>query len=208
MVEVQPCELFYTMEKLSLPPDKTDMEKVEGVGVNEVSLYKVAKEENKVISDWLRATDEENFSELNSDLRDCEDSDSGIGSNSSGYESSDFGEEISALEVINIGIQVNRMINTEVDKSLQLHQEVLVNNEKLREALKDLVERHKKVKMKYSAVVEELKMAEETVRDVTSIEFDLRKILKSREKEIELVEEEFGRFKKIRFEEEEKSGRK
>ena len=48
--------------------------------------------ENEVISDWLKATDEENFSERNSVL-DTEELDSGFSSISSGYESSDSGEE-------------------------------------------------------------------------------------------------------------------
>ena len=48
---------------------------------------------NEAISDWFKATDEENFSEMNSTLDSCEEIDSGISSMSSGYESSDSGEE-------------------------------------------------------------------------------------------------------------------
>ena len=125
---------------------------------------------------------------------------------SSEYDSSDSGEERSELVVRrDIGIQVNEFVNREVEKSLGLDEEVLVINEKLRGALKEEIERHKKVKMKYKAVEQELRTAEETVRDVTSIEFDLRQLLKSKEEEIELLKEKLGKFKKTRWEDEIKS---
>ena len=102
----------YKMAEDSLPPNKICSENIDGVNVNEASLYKVENEkrsnqgrilksynvktitkvENEAISDWLKATDEENFSERNSVL-DSEELDSGISSMSSGYESSDSGEE-------------------------------------------------------------------------------------------------------------------
>ena len=59
------------------------------------------------------------------------------------------------------------------------------------------------MKMKYKAVEQELRTAEETVRDVTSIEFDLRQLLRSKEEEIELLKEKLGKFKRS-YEEKEK----
>ena len=195
------------------------------MNVNETGLYGVVKEdtskkgqilnsykvktltkvENGEIYDGLKARDEENFSELNSTLEACEEIDSSVSSKFSGYKSSGPGGERRDLVVRDIGIQVGEMENREGDKSLKLDQEVLVNNEKLRTALKEEIERHKKVKMKYKAVEEELRIAEETVRDVTSIEIDLRELLRSREEENELLKDKLGRIKKIRFEEENES---
>ena len=84
--------------------------------------------ENEVISDWLKATDEENFSERNSVL-DNEELDSGFSSMSSGYESSDSGEE--RLELVvkkDRGIQVWDILDEGVDKILEADEIVLESN--------------------------------------------------------------------------------
>ena len=105
--------------------------------------------------------------------------------------------------VKDIEIQACEMGVREEDKTLKLDQEVWVDNEKLRTALKEELERYKKIKMRCKAVEEELRIAEETVRDVTSIEIDLRELLRSREEENKLLKDKLGRSKKIRFEEDE-----
>ena len=93
--------------------------------------------ENEAISDWLKATDEENFSEGNSVL-DSEELDSGISSMSSGYEFSDSGKEGRELVVKkDKGVQVCEIFNREVNKILETDETVLENNEKLRTALRE-----------------------------------------------------------------------
>ena len=114
------------MARDSLPPDKICRENIKGMNVNETGLYGVVNEETsekgqilnsynvktltKVeygeIYDWLKATDEENFSELNSTLEACEEIDSSVSSEFSGYESSEPGGKRSDLVVRDIGIQV------------------------------------------------------------------------------------------------------
>ena len=93
--------------------DKSIESNEKEINVNETSLYGVVKEdtskkgqilnsykvktltkvENGEIYDWLKATDEENFSELNSTLEACEEINSSISSKFSGFESKDPGEE-------------------------------------------------------------------------------------------------------------------
>ena len=140
--------------------------------------------ENEAISDWLKATDEENFSERNSVL-DSEELDSGISSMSSGYESSDSGEERRELVVKkDKGIQVCEILKKEVDETLEADEKVLESNEELRTALREQMARNKKVKMKYNAAEKELRTAEVTVKNITSIECDLRELLKHKEEQL------------------------
>ena len=210
---------YENIEKEVLPPEKKYGEVIDWFDESKSGLYKVENEnssnqgqiqnsynvktltniENEVkILDWLRATDEQNFCEMNSTLDTWEEIDSGIGLMSSEHETSVSGEEKIDLVVRDIGIQVCDIVSIEVDESLKLDKEVLENNEKLRAALKGEIERHKKVKMKYKAVEKELKIAEETVRDVTSIEIDLRKKLRSREEENDLLKEKLKDIRRLK----------
>ena len=170
---------YKNIEKEVLPPEKKYGEVIDWFDESKSGLYKVENEnssnqgqiqnsynvktltniENEVkILDWLRATDEGNFCEMNSTLDTWEEIDSGVGLMSSEHESSVSGEERIDLVVRDIGIQVCDIVSIEVDQSLQLDKEVLENNEKLRAALKGEIERHKKVKMKYKAVEKELEI--------------------------------------------------
>ena len=139
--------------------------------------------------------------------------DSGI---SSGYESTDSEGEKRELSKIAEEIEQECENNhREVNKNLESDETTLVNNEKLREALREEMAKYRKFRMKYNAGQTELGTAEMTVKELTSIECHLRKSLKYKEEEIRIgklkmdhleeenatLRERICRFKKIRWKE-------
>ena len=139
--------------------------------------------------------------------------DSGI---SSDYDSADSERE---NEKLSDEIQIeSELVMTDENKISEVENSpendlILENNKKLTACLMEEVEKCKQYKTKYSAVQKELETAEITVKELTSIECDLRISLEDRKEEIRMgalqidhleeenasLRERLGRFKKRRW---------